>query len=716
MSKNQIITLESFSIKKSSNNKLLHQEYNNANLNKTFYDQQDKHTKESERSLTGEKKQKKKENKKNVKVTKININENNTKKDSKDNIYNPNIVIISNTGYQNYFNKNERNPSPPDNYRNKKTQIYNNNLKNYISNSNNLKNNKNKKISNKSYIINMDNKDNMKISKNINSKTIDNINNNSQDDDIYSYNNNSSNNSSETEKNSNQENKNDNTNINIIIINQNILNNNDNYNDFNQNTPFFYNNSSNELNEIDIQNSSKNEINNSKINQYDNIFGSNNSDRRSTMTDSKLLQKKSINKEEEQEMRDTIKKKQIAIKHSSRLSSYYEYENPDEKEKGINELLEEMSIYGDTTKREILKEKKINPNKFISIDEAIEKGNSSYDDEGYQNEYFILALLAKVLMKEGCVVAIERDKPNNEEDTKEKYTTLQFLINGMFNLKKYNFYFDFGEEKNDILLNNLDEQNKFNLKLKTKLSSVLKLNINDIIMCNPRYGSYGVTAIIKKDGDNELTEKKLKKKLSKDPMFSKIKSIEKNILLSGCKLSPSMLDSTWNNIDGGWGINEKRGGKPYYPPLGWIGYGLNVLDKFDYGDNTWLDCINRKGEWTVAYHGVGNKLSKSQIFKAVNSIVKNNLKSGDGQYYKDSNDIFHKGEKVGEGVYITPKPEVMEDYCGEIECGEKNYKIGIMARVNPELIRCPVEKQDYWVINGTDNEIRPYRILIKELN
>ena len=60
-----------------------------------------------------------------------------------------------------------------------------------------------------------------------------------------------------------------------------------------------------------------------------------------------------------------------------------------------------------------MKEKKINPNKFISIDEAIEKGNSSYDDEGdegYQNEYFILALLAKVLMKEGCVVEIERDE------------------------------------------------------------------------------------------------------------------------------------------------------------------------------------------------------------------------------------------------------------------------------------------------------------------
>ena len=69
-------------------------------------------------------------------------------------------------------------------------------------------------------------------------------------------------------------------------------------------------------------------------------------------------------------------------------------------------------------------------------------------------------------MKEGCVVEIERDKPNNEGNTNEIYTTLQFLINGIFNLKKYIFYFDFGEEKNKILLNYLDAQNEFNLKLK----------------------------------------------------------------------------------------------------------------------------------------------------------------------------------------------------------------------------------------------------------
>ena len=39
-----------------------------------------------------------------------------------------------------------------------------------------------------------------------------------------------------------------------------------------------------------------------------------------------------------------------------------------------------------------------------------------------------------------------------------------------------------------------------------------------------------------------------------------------------------------------------------------------------------------------------------------------------------------------------------------------------MLRVKPEAIRCCSEHNfanDYWVVNGTNDEIRPYRILYK---
>ena len=40
-----------------------------------------------------------------------------------------------------------------------------------------------------------------------------------------------------------------------------------------------------------------------------------------------------------------------------------------------------------------------------------------------------------------------------------------------------------------------------------------------------------------------------------------------------------------------------------------------------------------------------------------------------------------------------------------------------MVRVKPSAIRaCSCENGDYWVVNGTPDEIRPYRILYKKWN
>ena len=40
--------------------------------------------------------------------------------------------------------------------------------------------------------------------------------------------------------------------------------------------------------------------------------------------------------------------------------------------------------------------------------------------------------------------------------------------------------------------------------------------------------------------------------------------------------------------------------------------------------------------------------------------------------------------------------------------------MGFMMRVNPKKIKKPEEQPDYWVLNATPDEIRPYRILVKE--
>ena len=84
------------------------------------------------------------------------------------------------------------------------------------------------------------------------------------------------------------------------------------------------------------------------------------------------------------------------------------------------------------------------------------------------------------------------------------------------------------------------------------------------------------------------------------------------------------MDSRGNRNDG-WAIGEKRGGKDYDPPLGWKGIGLRVLDKYDYGDNTWLGMTNEPGEWCVAYHGVARGQPSEKVRKLLEKYVKQHL-------------------------------------------------------------------------------------------
>ena len=176
-----------------------------------------------------------------------------------------------------------------------------------------------------------------------------------------------------------------------------------------------------------------------------------------------------------------------------------------------------------------------------------------------------------------------------------------------------------------------------------------------------------------------------------------------------------MLDSRGNRSEG-WGIGEKRGNMEYDPPLGWIGIGLKVMDEYDDGDNTWIGMNNCEGEWCVAYHGVGRY--RDDVKNITGLIIKGQKQKfiiGECQAHRSCEDRFHKGKKVGEGAYCTPKIKTAEFYSGISTINGVDYKTVIMVRVKPEAIRSCEDAEDYWVVNGTSDEIRPYRILYKKV-
>ena len=123
-----------------------------------------------------------------------------------------------------------------------------------------------------------------------------------------------------------------------------------------------------------------------------------------------------------------------------------------------------------------------------------------------------------------------------------------------------------------------------------------------------------------------------------------------------------MLDKRGNNKDSTfWGCHKIIGGENYYPPVGWWKYGLNVMNKYDNVNNDWLSNDNRPGEWCISYSG----LSK--------------FKNGIEKQYEKEKDIRYTGN-VGNEIYTTPIPEIMERNTEMININGVNYKMGFMLQ------------------------------------
>ena len=143
----------------------------------------------------------------------------------------------------------------------------------------------------------------------------------------------------------------------------------------------------------------------------------------------------------------------------------------------------------------------------------------------------------------------------------------------------------------------------------------------------------------------------------------------------------------------------------------WVNLPYNILGKYDNGNDSWLEDDN---EWINAYHGTGrNCRTEQEIFGVINSIKHNGFRNEYNNYHADHNDIHHKGETVGIGVYVTPNIETAKSYAGKITLNGEERKTLFLVKVKKDAIRacnCPGAK-DFWVVNGSDDEIRPVEVL-----
>ena len=363
-------------------------------------------------------------------------------------------------------------------------------------------------------------------------------------------------------------------------------------------------------------------------------------------------------------------------------------------------ILDLISTIGSLVNNYINNMKKTSPKHFIDISTALRSKKDS--------PLFISGIMAKFLSNQGINVAIE-EKASSKTLTK---SLLDWLLIGLLKFKKIVLHLDYGETKNELILENEEEQKKIFQYWKDKISEKIK----DIYLfpISVKKGSIEVSYATMSDIDNSSLDTLRENEEVKDIKFK--------MLLEGCLISLEMFDTKWNNSGFGWARKgERRGGEIYDPPSEYDGYGLKVSKQYDNSDDTWLGMKNIEGEWWVAYHGAGGSAKDEEIPKIIKDIVENGFISGRRQAMQGDRNINPKSngeyERVGVGVYLTNKISVAEDYAGKVKDEEENeYKVVFMCRVCPQKVRIAYSHHDYYVLDPNIDCVRPYRILLKKTN
>ena len=367
-------------------------------------------------------------------------------------------------------------------------------------------------------------------------------------------------------------------------------------------------------------------------------------------------------------------------------------------------FLEDSINFSVILKKYILIQQYKNKNNFIIKDEYLNdikyyaKTVNSAEDGN-----FILSLMAKMIEENNTNVFITKIKDSQFQNL-ELVSLQAFLCLG--NQEKYELHFDFGEEENEKILSNEKDAQIFIKDLKKELSQLLKINEDRLIITNVHHGSLAIDFLVY---DETKKERILIQERLNNLRIKKLKKIKKKKIFDLLLLNTDILDPRFNR-NSKWGIDEKRGGENYLPPFDdWNGFGLNVLNKYDFGNNIWLDYHNKNGEYSIAYLGISNL--KNEIEKI---ITFDNDSKNTENLINDPSYIDNQGQnyKVGNRICVFQDPKIAEENAGYLEINGCLIVIMFMIRINPN------EKENYrdaWILDSTPNNIRPYRILIKKL-
>jgi len=377
--------------------------------------------------------------------------------------------------------------------------------------------------------------------------------------------------------------------------------------------------------------------------------------------------------------------------------------SPQEIQKNSKDALDLVSRYGHKLEpHPLYKLYKVKPTRSELDKSTMIKSNKLTDGKSSK----IIKIIDKVVQNSGAELVL------TDEETSKEFDCLHILATG-----------GLCNQLVMVSFSDMDEKDFKEMTTSAKYAKQVYIRVRKTLVLSNRFQ-------MNKESDIKVLafecEQKLTAVISAANLFPNDPSVFKSV--KGCKittcpaidhlsLNPNQFDSRY---DFEWGLSwapefEGRGGLDYYFPIGWKGYALKVLGKYDDGRDDWIVKHNASG-WAVGYHGVSY-----DPVKKIQSILNSKLRPGLGQVYQSSQDCNpllsgpQKGRVVGKGIYLSQKIDVPErSYSTPLEVDGKKYIVLFQCRIKPREIRMPKEVPTYYVVPDGDY-IRPYRILVKEV-
>ncbi|KAL4506079.1 hypothetical protein ABPG72_013840 [Tetrahymena utriculariae] len=270
-----------------------------------------------------------------------------------------------------------------------------------------------------------------------------------------------------------------------------------------------------------------------------------------------------------------------------------------------------------------------------------------------------------------------------------------------------------------------DEKDKFVRELKENLAQAHGCKPQDIVIFALTKGSINIEYKLKDETVCAKNENQAMEFFKSQDKYQNA-NLQMHSLLEHATLTPENCDPRFNCEWPNQRIayrgylrfhhDNKYQKQRYHLAVGWKGFGLNISK---YNDTDWIGNYgNRKDyddkkQWVVLYHGT--------TIHSLEGITKNGLKVGSHHKYagatcRITGKIIDKSNKC---VYLTDNADIAGNYSTPFEIGGKAYRMVFQCRVNPEKIKSPEKKPEYFIVEENDKpqlNIRPYRILLKKLS